>query len=148
MITVMRKILASTAALASYLTLAVPAFADTPTPALTPVTTQTTVNACPAGPFNNLCNLGASDIGRVVGQAIGLVFVLAVVLALGYLVYGAIKWITSEGDKGHVETARNQIIAAIIGLVIIALSYLIMNLVLNFFLPGTSLGNLHLPSLF
>lgn len=137
MIIVMKKFIAPLAVAVSYLALAVPAFATT------------NVNACPDdGTFKPLCGLTVNKFGPIIGQAIGLVFILAVVLALGYLIYGAIKWITSEGDKGHVETARNQIVAAIIGLVIIALSYLIMNLVLNFFLGnGVSLSNLTIPTL-
>ncbi|OGH19527.1 MAG: hypothetical protein A3F31_01295 [Candidatus Levybacteria bacterium RIFCSPHIGHO2_12_FULL_38_12] len=138
MIVVMRKILAPLVAAISYLTLAMPAFA-----------VETEVDVCPKdGSFSPLCGLTVDRFGPIVGQAIGLIFVLAIILALGYLIYGAIKWITSEGDKGHVETARNQIIAAIIGLVIIALSYLIINLVLNFFLgSGVNLSNLKIPTL-
>lgn len=141
MIQVMRKILTPLTAAISYLALALPAFAQ--------AATGIQVNACPQdGTFQPLCFLTAEKFGPLVGQAIGLIFVLAVILSLGYLIYGAIKWITSEGDKGHVETARNQIIAAIIGLVIIALSYLILNLVLSFFLgPGNNLTNLKLPSI-
>lgn len=110
---------------------------------------ETTVDACKGtGGFENLCKLGSGNIGQVVGKAINFIFIIAALVALGYLIYGALKWIISEGDKSNVETARNQIVAAIIGLVIIALSYLIINVVLGFFLPGVSLQNLQLPSLF
>lgn len=109
---------------------------------------ETSIDACKGtGGFENLCKLGTGDIGKVVGTAVNFIFVIAALIALAYLIYGAIKWIISEGDKSNVETARNQIVAAIIGLVIIALSYLIINVIIGFFLPGKGLGNLQLPSL-
>jgi len=51
---------------------------------------------------------------------INLLFGVAAFLALAYLMYGGIKWITSRGDKMQVEAARKHIVAAIIGLVVVA----------------------------
>lgn len=127
-----------------YLAYAVPALADTATPVATGQ-----INACPPGTtsgFGRLCALGVGSLGEIVGKGINFLFIIAAIVALGYLIYGAVKWIVSEGEKTNVESARNQIVAAIIGLVIIALSYLIINLVLGFFL-GRGLQNLDLPSL-
>jgi len=107
-----------------------------------------TINACPKGTqFSALCGLSAQNFGTVMGAAVTFVFVIATIIALGYLIWGGIKWIISQGDKQGVENARNHIIAAIIGLVLIFLSYLVINIVLSFFAPGTSLMNLQLPSL-
>lgn len=103
-------------------------------------------NTCAGGSFNSLCNLGAGSIGRIVGAVINLMFLIAAIIALFYLVLGGIKWVTSEGDTKNVEAARGQIIAASVGLGVTFLSYLIINLMLRFFL-GTDLGNLTLPSL-
>lgn len=102
---------------------------------------------CPTGQFGNLC-LGSTDLGTTVGSLISFVFVVAGLVALFFLVWGGLKWLTSGGDEKAVETARAHIIAAIIGLVIIFLSYLIVNVVLGFFTNGqASLTNLKLPSL-
>ena len=109
---------------------------------------QQNINACPqGGQFSALCGLSGQNFGPVVGSAVTFVFVIAAIIALGYLIWGGIKWIISQGDKQGVEDARNHIVAAIIGLVLIFLSYLIINIILNFFAPGTSLNNLQLPSL-
>lgn len=85
------------------------------------------------------------NLGQVLGFIITMVFVVAVLVALLFLIWGGIKWITSGGDKGGVEAARNQIIAAIIGLIIVFLAFFILNLVLGLF--GLSLFNLQLPTL-
>lgn len=56
-------------------------------------------------------------------------FLVAAFLAVAYLMYGGIKWITSRGDKIAVESARKHIVAAVIGLVIVAGSFFALNVV-------------------
>jgi hypothetical protein len=129
----MKKI-ASLLSLISYLTLAPSAFADTP------------LNACATGQFDVLCNLKAGDFGKIVGSIVQLFFIIAVVAALLYLIYGGFRWLISTGDKTKVTEAREHIIAAIIGLVIIFLAYFILNIILGFFI-GQSLSTLTIPSL-
>lgn len=116
--------------LATYLSLVPAAFA------------QATVNTCPAGSFAFLCNQSFSN---VVGTLITTVFIIAIIVALFYLIWGGFKWLTSGGDKAAVQAAREHIVAAIIGLVIIFLSYFILNIVLGFF--HLSLGTFTFPSL-
>lgn len=109
---------------------------------------DTSVSACPTtSQFSLLCQLDASKLQNIIGPAITFVFVIATIIALGYLIWGGIKWIISQGDKQGVEDARNHIIAAIIGLVLVFFSYLVINLVLGFFTNGATLNNLQLPHL-
>lgn len=56
-------------------------------------------------------------------------FLIAAFLAVAYLMFGGIKWITSRGDKIAVEAARKHIVAAVIGLVIVAGSFFALNVV-------------------
>ncbi len=105
---------------------------------------QTKVDTCVEGQFDILCKLDAGDFGGVVGSIIQLIFVVAVVAALLYLIYGGFRWLISTGDKSKVAEAREHIIAAIIGLVIIFLAYFIINLLMGFFGLG-SLSNLTIP---
>lgn len=115
---------------ASYLLLAPSAFADT---------------LCPNNSnFSILCNL---QLGRSVGNLINLIFIIAVVAALLYLVYGGFRWLTSTGDKANVAAAREHIVAAIIGLVIIFLSYFVLNILIAFFIPGFSLSTFNIPNI-
>ena len=67
------------------------------------------------------------------GFIIRIAFVVAVVLTFIFLLMGGIQWITSGGDKGKYEEARNRITAALIGLAIVALAWLIIKLVTYFF---------------
>lgn len=105
-----------------------------------------TLNTCAMG-FTPLCSLSTASFGNVLSTVLQFIFVLAIVAALLYLIWGGFKWLTSGGDKTAVTQARDHIIAAIIGLVVIFLSYLIINLLLGLFLPGFNLSNLPLPAI-
>ena len=95
--------------------------------------------------FNKLCDIA---IGDLVGTAVSFIFFIAIIAALFYLVWGGFKWLTSGGDKTAVQAAREHIVAAIIGLILIFVSYLVLDLLLTFFLgTGISLRNIRIPTL-
>lgn len=75
---------------------------------------------------------GPNIVGNLIGQIAALVLILGSCLAFAYLLTGAVAWITSNGDKGQLESARNKITHAIIGLIILAATYAIFTLVGNF----------------
>lgn len=104
---------------------------------------QSSINACPTGSFSALCNL---QFPKLLANGINLIFVVAALLALGFLIIGGIKWLTSQGEKEGINKARETIVASIVGLIIIFLSYLIINFVLQLFV-NVSLSNLTLPKL-
>src|SRR5258708_3446126 len=58
-----------------------------------------------------------------------IIYIVAALLVLFFLVLGAFNWITSGGDKEKVGKARGQIINALIGLAILALAFVIINVV-------------------
>jgi len=117
------------------------------TPTSSPANPNTggTLDLCPDGQYSAFCEIGVNDFGGIIGTAIIIIFIIAIIIALIFLVIGGIKWITSSGDSSKVEAARNQIIAAVIGLVIVFLSFFILNFVLTIF--GLSLTNIEIPKL-
>src|ERR1051326_265444 len=80
---------------------------------------------CPTGQFTSLCNLSLNNSSTVVGRVVTILLVIAVVLALIFLIWGAIRWITSGGDKGKIDGARQAITSAVIGLILALLAYAI-----------------------
>ena len=74
----------------------------------------------------------ATDFGSLLNAVLSFVMVIAALLVFFYLIWGGIEWITSGGDKGQTEKARNKIQAAVIVLIILAASYAILTLVLRF----------------
>ncbi len=104
------------------------------------------VELCPKdSDFDVLCNLQYSKLGSYIGTIISIILGIAVIIALFFLIYGGIKWILSGGDKGGVEAARNTIVAAIVGLVITFLAFLIINIIGGLF--NINLLNFTFPSL-
>lgn len=120
---------------AAFLSFALPAFAGA------------SVNPCQniQGGFSNLCNLNGNQLGPIIGAIVTFFLIVIAIIALFFLIYGGLRWVTSGGDKAKVDEARKTVIAAIIGLVIAFLSFFILSVVLGFF--GLSLSNLSLPKL-
>lgn len=87
-----------------------------------------TVNAPVGIPTNGLPKL--TEILQV-GVSYLLIFVAF--LSLLYLIWGGTMWIISGGDKAKIESARRQIMYALIGLFVAFAAFMIVNLVAQFF---------------
>lgn len=74
----------------------------------------------------------ASDLGTYINAVLRFVMLIAALLVFFYLIMGGFQWITSGGDKGKVDQARQKLIAAVVGIIILAASYAILLLALNF----------------
>lgn len=132
----MKKISALGVSATAYLSLAFPAFAIGP------------INPCPIDQGVSVTNFfplcfETLNPGGIIQALITTAFIIATLIALAFLIYGGIRWITSGGDKTGVETARNTIVAALVGLVIVFLSYFILRIVLGFF--NIDLSKLQIP---
>lgn len=80
--------------------------------------------------FTNLTTIGFSTI---ISRLIQLALVVSAIIFFFMLVIGGIKWILSGGDKSQTEGARNQITAALVGLIIVFAAWAIVQLVQSFF---------------
>ena len=106
------------------------------------VLAQDKVNLSPTGDFSKL---GGLTIPGIISGLIRLTLVVAAIVFFFILVIGGIKWIDSGGDKGQTEAARNQITAALVGLVIVFAAWAILALIRTFF--GVDIFSLTLPQL-
>lgn len=114
---------------------------------------QVTINPClsanassNASQFSSLCaNLTGDQAPQVIRNVITVAFVVAILLALFFLIRGGISWVTSGGDKAKVDAARQMIVAAVIGLIITFLAYFILSIVLGIF--GLNLSSLVIPKI-
>ncbi|EKE06403.1 MAG: hypothetical protein ACD_19C00014G0017 [uncultured bacterium] len=85
------------------------------------------------------------SLGGMVSGFISLILILAGLAFFFILVVGGVKWILSGGDKAHTEGARNQITAALVGLVIVFSAWAIAGLIDSFF--GINILNLKIESI-
>lgn len=74
----------------------------------------------------------AQSFQLLFNSVLSTVMMICALLVLFYLIAGALQWITSGGDKGKIEQARNKMFAAVVGIIIVASSYAILILILNF----------------
>lgn len=77
-------------------------------------------------------NLGinpALSLSTLFSNVVTIVFIVAAIAVLIMLFWGGFMWITSGGEKEAVGKARQRIIAALVGLAILALAFLIVNIV-------------------
>jgi len=78
-----------------------------------------------------------SDLPTLVMRIINWISVIAAVLAIIYLVYSGIIYITAAGNPDAAKKGQQGVINAIIGIVIIVLAYVIATAV-----AGAAIGNL------
>jgi hypothetical protein len=74
---------------------------------------------------------GAGTIGTLASDVVNIFSVVVGAAAVIMIIYSGFRYITSGGDSGRVGGAKNSLIYAIIGLVIVAVAQLIVHYVLN-----------------
>ena len=89
-----------------------------------------------------------TDVGQLISALVGTILIIAALLEFLYLILGGISWITSGGDKAAMETARNKITHAIVGLIIVGAAWAIMVLIQNFLGVTILGGTINLPKPF
>lgn len=74
---------------------------------------------------------GTSRINNIITDAINIFSIIVGIIAVIMIIVGGFKYITSGGDSGNISSAKNTIIYAVIGLVIVALAQFLVQFVLD-----------------
>lgn len=74
---------------------------------------------------------GTSAVNDIITLVINLFSIVVGVVSVIMIIVGGLKYITSGGDSGNVTGAKNTILYAIIGLVVVALAQLIVKFILG-----------------
>ena len=87
---------------------------------------------------NSSCNTGgitdaeaSAKINDILRTVINFFSLIVGVVAVIMVIYGGLKYITSGGDSGNVGSAKNTIIYAIIGIIIVSLAQFMVRFVLT-----------------
>ncbi|HSX36073.1 MAG TPA: pilin [Patescibacteria group bacterium] len=127
------RTLIATAALAFVPVIAVPAVAHA----------QATVNTCLSQGSNlSLTDTGTctpapdqgtagTKLGTILTTVINIFSIVVGIVAVVMIIFGGFKYITSGGESGNISGAKNTILYAIIGLVVVAFAQFIVKFVLN-----------------
>ncbi len=100
-----------------------------------PGVTPTNEAVCNPSPnfFTDLTKLGFADnsfkslITFIIQAALSLVGIISI----GFIIYGGYQYITSRGDEEQATAGKRTLTNAIIGLVIVILSYVLVKVVIN-----------------
>ncbi len=78
---------------------------------------------------------GGSDIVGAIRNIVNALLILIAIIAVIVVIIGGVRYITSSGDDDAAASAKNTIIYALIGLVVIGLSIVIVNFILSAVAP-------------
>ena len=81
----------------------------------------------------------SSQLGRTISNLIGFLTLIAALGFIFYFIIGTINLISASGDTQKVKTAQQQILNAIIGIIITAIAYPAISLITS--LLGIPLAN-------
>lgn len=70
---------------------------------------------------NNLPNSGGFDQSNVT-NILNTAYAFAGTVAVAFIVYGGIQYLTANGDAGKITKAKNTIVYAVVGLLIVILA--------------------------
>ena len=84
---------------------------------------------------------GTDILTNTAVTVINLILLIAGILAVIYLIYAGVLYITAGGDTGKADKGRTGIVNAIIGLVIISAAYLLVRFVGGAISGANNLGS-------
>lgn len=76
-------------------------------------------------------NASGNSVGALARKIVNFMSILVGVVAVIMIIVGGFKYITSGGDSNKISSAKNTIIYALIGLIIVALSQFIVQFILK-----------------
>lgn len=83
--------------------------------------------------------LGSRTVPEIIGAIIGWASGLAGALFMLYLIWGGIEWMTAGGSADRLKSGQKKILYAIFGIVIVVLSYFLVDMIIGLtnIPPGT-----------
>ena len=111
----------------------VPAMASAADPTPTSSITNSLCEGSNIGSTDKTCNANGStaSLKTLAASIISIFSIIVGVVAVIMVIFGGFKYITSGGDSSSVSGAKNTLIYAIVGLIIVALAQFIVHFVLN-----------------
>ncbi|MBI4040141.1 hypothetical protein HY389_02195 [Candidatus Daviesbacteria bacterium] len=90
-------------------------------------------NITPPEEIRNLTNQGsgAAGLSLFFTRVVQLIYLAAGIIFVFMVIFSALQWITSGGDKEAVGKARARLTYAIIGITILSLTFVILNVLGN-----------------
>jgi hypothetical protein len=81
--------------------------------------------------FGTTAETGDVGLYDKIATVVNIVLGFAGILAMIYVIYAGIKWISAQGNEEEVKTAKRIIRDAVIGIAVIFLAYVAVNFVIS-----------------
>lgn len=81
--------------------------------------------------LGNLFEGKTADVGltSAFSSIVEIIYIIAAVIFIFFLLWSALEFIYSRGDKEHIQSARGRLTWAIIGLVLLGLSFVLIRII-------------------
>ena len=76
-------------------------------------------------------NAAASKVDSTLQQVVNILTTIVGIIAVILIIINGLRFITANGDSNNITAARNGVIYAIIGLIVVAMAQLIVRFVIN-----------------
>ena len=73
----------------------------------------------------------SGDVNRVINIVVNMLSAIVGIVAVIMVIIGGFKYVTSNGDSNSIQSAKNTIVYAIVGVIIAALAQVIVRFVLK-----------------
>lgn len=83
-------------------------------------------------PFTSPDQTGSMGISLFLSNLVVLIYIIAAIVLLFMILWGAFDWMTSEGDKEKIARARDKILNALIGILLFAAAFGIIQILGQF----------------
>lgn len=77
------------------------------------------------------CSGSGPSLGTIVQDVVNILSLVVGIVSVIMIIIGGFQYITSQGDSGKIAGAKNTIIYALVGLVVVAFSQALVKFVLN-----------------
>ncbi len=81
-----------------------------------------------------------TKVNSTITLALNIFSAVVGIIAVVMIILGGVKYITSQGESANVTSAKNTILYALVGLVVVALSQVIVRFVLNRFIGSDTVN--------
>lgn len=94
-------------------------------------------NAAAEGNKSTSCDKGgtggdpSAGLAPLAEQVVNFFTIIVGAIAIIMVIFGGFRYITSGGDSGKVGSAKNTLIYAVVGLIIVALAQILVHFVIN-----------------
>ena len=79
-----------------------------------------------------------TTVNDTISLALNIFSAIVGIIAVVMIIVGGVKYITSQGESANITSAKNTILYALVGLVVVALAQVIVRFVLNRFIGNNA----------